>query len=294
MLSIIVPIGNIQGDIKKLSQWMHEIDTNLVEVILVHDQQDSRTGPALAMLIDELPNLTLHLINGVWNSPGAARNEGLLKATQEWIAFWDADDLPESKNVLDVISKIDLQTNVVVGQYIVMSAHSNTQTSKISRTSCVDDLISNPGLWRMVFRRQIFANYRFPNISMAEDQVYLVNSSLASRTIHFSPALFYKYFQGQPNQLTANPIKISDLNTSLRILSETFEKLSGADLRFSRLLYLRQFNTLLKNTRVSKWPAMGTKFREEYFGQRQSKSLEKLSQILSFYRILVLAKYRAR
>ena len=294
MLSIIVPIGNMQGDIEKLSQWMHEIDTSLVEVILVHDKQEERTGPALAMLIDELPNLTIHLINGVWNSPGAARNEGLLKATQEWIAFWDADDLPEPKNVLDVISKIDLKTNVVVGQYVVMSARSNTQTSKISRTSCVDDLIPNPGLWRMVFRRQLFANYRFPNISMAEDQVYLVNSSLASRTIHFSSALFYKYFQGQSNQLTANPIKILDLNTSLRILSETFEKLIGADLRFSRLLYLRQFNTLLKNTKVSKWPAIGTKFWEEYFGQHQSKSLGKVSPILSFYRILVLAKYRAR
>ena len=284
----------MQGDIEKLSQWMHEIDTSLVEVILVHDKQEERTGPALAMLIDEHPDLTLHLINGVWNSPGAARNEGLLKATQEWIAFWDADDLPEPKNVLNVISKIDLKTDVVVGQYVVMSAHSNTQTSKISRTSCVDDLIPNPGLWRMVFRRQIFANYRFPNISMAEDQVYLVNSSLASRTIYFSPALFYNYFQGKSNQLTANPIKILDLNTSLRILSETFEKLIGVDLRFSRLLYLRQFNTLLKNTRVSKWPVLGTKFWEEYFGQRQSNFLDKFSPILSFYRILVSAKYRAK
>jgi glycosyltransferase involved in cell wall biosynthesis len=294
MLSIIVPIGKMQGNIENLSHWLREVNSQLVEVFLVHDKQDEETGPKLAALIAEVSNLKLQLIEGNWNNPGEARNAGLAKATQEWITFWDADDLPSVSTVLGAVAQLSVETDVVIGQYIVRRVDDSSNLSKMSNTHCVDDLIVNPGLWRMVFRREVFLKFRFPKISMAEDQVYLVTSRLVSRRIEYSPKLFYTYFQGQPNQLTMNPIKILDLHNSLTILSETFVILKGFELRFSRLLYLRQFNTLLKNSHPIDLWGLAKKFRREYLGDFPYRPWNKIQAIFSFYRILLSAKLTSR
>jgi glycosyltransferase involved in cell wall biosynthesis len=290
MLSVVVPVGKMQGDIENLSHWIREITTQPVEVTLVHDKQDDETGPKLASLIADVPNLKLQLVEGYWSNPGEARNAGLAEATQEWITFWDADDLPCLNTVLEAIAQLNTKTDVVIGQYLVRKVIHSSNSSKISNTHCIDDLIINPGLWRMVFRREVFTEFKFPNICMAEDQVYLVTSRLVSREIEYSPKLFYTYFLGHPNQLTMNPVKILDLHNSLSILSLTFHSLNEIELRFSRLLYLRQFNTLLKNSHLNDFWGLVRKFHREYLGDFPYTPWSKIREILTFYKILVLTK----
>jgi hypothetical protein len=127
---------------------------------------------------------------------------------------------------------------------------------------------------------------------MAEDQLFLVSSKLATRNIVYSPKLFYSYYQGQINQLTQNSSKILDLHVSLDILSKHFSNVEGLELRFARLLYLRQFSTLLKRGGPINIVKMIAKFAKEYMGTFPFKPWLKFYDVLAFLRILVIAKFQ--
>ncbi len=292
MLSVIVPIGKMDGNIDKLSDWIEKIDPNLVEVILIHDKQDEATAPALEQLRAKVPRLKLIMVEGSWNNPGAARNEGLIRATQEWIAFWDADDMPEFKNAINSLQDQAEDTEVVIGQFVVVDAFNSERSSSQSKTTCLNDLILNPGMWRMIFRREVISSLKFPHISMAEDQLFLVSSKLASRNITYSSKLFYTYYQGQINQLTQNSSKILDLHVALHILSKHFSNVEGLELRFARLLYLRQFSTLLKRGGPKNIVKMTAKFTKEYIGAFPFKPWLKFCDVLAFLRIVAIAKFQ--
>jgi glycosyltransferase involved in cell wall biosynthesis len=292
VLSVVVPIGKMDGNIDKLSNWIEKIDPNLVEIILIHDKQDETTAQALETMRAKLPTHNTIMVEGRWGNPGAARNEGLAIATQEWIAFWDADDMPDFENVLNSLKNQDAKTEIVIGQFVVVDMFHGGASSSQSKTACLNDLILNPGMWRMIFRREVVSSLKFLPISMAEDQLFLISNELATRNIVYTSSLFYTYYQGQINQLTQNPSKILDLHVSLEVLSKFFSSVEGLNLRFARLLYLRQFSTLLKRSSLKSLGVMSTKFLKEYLGDFPFKPWLKFLDVFVFLRILLKAKFQ--
>lgn len=292
MLSVVVPIGKLDGNIDKLSNWIEKVDPNLIEIILIHDKQDDTTAPALETMRANLSTNNIIMVEGRWGNPGAARNAGLAIANREWIAFWDADDTPDFENVINSLKNQDANTEIVIGQFVVIDMFHGGASSGQSKTACLYDLIINPGMWRMIFRREVVSNLEFLPISMAEDQLFLVSTKLASRNIVYTPRLFYTYYQGQINQLTQDPSKILDLQVSLAVLSRFFSSTEGLDLRFARLLYLRQFSTLLKRSSLKSLGVMSTKFLKEYLGDFPFKPWLKFLDVFVFLRILAKAKFQ--
>lgn len=208
-----MPISRMANELSELETWIRDSSGLDIEVIIVHDIQDEETEDQLVSLFASLQDHRLKFIQEKVDSPGLARNLGLKIAKGKWIAFWDADDLPDAKQALSSIQE-NPNSEIIIGRYIVHQRKSGNE-----EVSSEDDLNLykigvNPGLWRMLFRHSILAGQQFSATKMGEDQVFIAKINFDSKSISFTNRVLYKYFKGRPNQLTNSKIKLDDLITT--------------------------------------------------------------------------------
>ena len=251
LLSVVVPVGEMQGRLKNLRGWLHQIGSHPIQVILVCDLVGDDCLEELHYLINILQNDNIILAQGRFGSPGEARNAGVGLSTAEWIAFWDSDDIPNWKIVIKSIQHVASEVEVVVGGF---ETRQDSDSHLIRRELPVpgntaenlNSLAFNPGLWRMVFRRQLINTVSFSKFRMGEDHLYVLQLSLPNRNIHFSSDVFYQYFLGDPGHLTRSQDAIQDLAGV--ILSNILElkKVELSQSRYVANFLAREFLTLVK------------------------------------------------
>ena len=104
----------------------------------------------------------------------------------------------------------------------------------------------NPGLWRWIIRRNFIKTEHFPDLSMGEDQYFLISLLNREPKIVFTNQLFYEYSQSSAESLTNSKSKISDLVQILKLeLSMKNFPDKYSDVR--DYLILRQLITLFKS-----------------------------------------------
>jgi len=250
LLSAIIPISNIKGKYQNLTSWVKNLESQLVKLYFVHDTQFEEIDLELQEIISPHPNFDF--LQGNYGSPGAARNAGLKLVTSDWVAFWDSDDTP---NVTEAIRMIDLATNagksIALGAFEVKTlGRLETSTTHEIENSIAGNLLDqvgmNPGLWRWAFRREVINETRFMPFRMAEDQCFLFDLRLNVGDIYVHNKSVYKYFVGDPLQLTQNPKAISDLLKSVPYLVNSLGKADTSLSNFGALLVTRQAVTALR------------------------------------------------
>ena len=246
ILSVVVPISKMSGRLFHLSSWLKDIEFQDCEVILVHDINDADTAPELEELMLSLANPNLRLFSGHWGNPGGPRNHGLSRAQGEWVAFWDSDDLPK---VLDVLANLkdSSEFDLLVGSFQVI----DSVTGKVASTVLAEDIHDiyfNPGIWRMAFKAEILKGIVFPELSMGEDQVFLLTLKLYNLNVKLSNVIFYRYFRNNPKQLTTQPSAIIDLRITIKMTFDFFRCAEQREKDYVGLMLVRQCITLLKRT----------------------------------------------
>ena len=249
-ITIIVPVSRMSTKLSNLRHWLRTVDFESIEVILVHDIQDVDTGRELKEITLNIPQI--QLIEARYGSPGMARNAGLDLAKNEWIVFWDSDDLPEVEEVIEMI-EIAANRNfaVAVGGFTVQSLTSpNLHSLHLIENSVSGKLFEEfgmqPGLWRWAFRNEIIGKIRFKAFRMAEDQCFLFDLNLAGQRIYVHPKSVYTYFVGDEQQLTNNSKALSDLLKSVPYLMRSIKGSNASKSEFGALLITRQVLTALK------------------------------------------------
>jgi len=97
MLSVVVPVGQLDGEITALQTWISI--ANNVQIIMVLDHSDDKTRDAihLTSAITSHPGIQIFQVD--FRNPGDSRNFGLTKATGSWVLFADSDDVPQISNI---------------------------------------------------------------------------------------------------------------------------------------------------------------------------------------------------
>lgn len=244
LLSVVVPVSKMAGKLNRLSNWLEEIDFQECEVILVHDVQDMFTGPELEDLIKRKAEINLKLLSGRWNNPGGPRNLGLSQIQGKWATFWDSDDLPLVVNVTKAL-KSGSEFDVLVGSFqLIDSTTGNDLRTEVVKE--LEDIYFNPGIWRMIFKSNLLTDLKFPELSMGEDQIFLLHLKMWDKKIKFNNEIFYHYFRNQPGQLTMQKSAISDLQTTIKITFDIFRKSNSPENLYVGIMLVRQGLTLLK------------------------------------------------
>jgi hypothetical protein len=249
LLSIIVAVGDPRRFLTSYLSHIHFEQVSSVEFVFVINTHDQDVDLMKENFKDFGFNYTA--LYGVYDNPGSARNAGLEVCKGKWITFHDVDDHPFFSNIYNLTTL--LQTGdfeIGCGSYIATAFTDGKLIEKFSwSTNRLKAVSRRPGIWRMVFKRELVQNHRFIPFSMGEDQHFLVLIGFASKKILYSNLNLYNYKIGVPNQLTSTKSKIHDLiqvQNSEMHLSETVTNYQ--ELAFLNRLILRQSITLYKKT----------------------------------------------
>ena len=249
-LSCIVPVTKMADYLERLEHWLTASTNFSREVIIIHDIQDSETGPQLWEMCDRLNDNKIKIIESALGSPGKARNKGLEIAQGKWLVFWDSDDIPDVSQVFCAIEE-NKEAQVIVGRFSVFNLESGSVTVSSESSLNLFGVGINPGLWRMIFRREVAKGKIFGSLRMAEDQLFISDIALESINLTFSNRIVYQYYIGQPNQLTKSKINVKDLIEAFERILINSKKSFGVNHSLHLLMSAKILLTIAKKFKVS-------------------------------------------
>ncbi len=222
-LSAVVPISNYEQHKANIESILISAAANNVEMILVLDSEPNDAYEDLKHLTKKMKNGQVVLkVN--YGNPGSTRNYGMKRATRDWLTFWDCDDYPLIESILESIEEAEFNSSdICIGGYLVEEASTKSLKRVGLKGKNIETQIGiNPGLWRMTFRREFIAEINFPELSMAEDQVFIQRVLNNNPKITYFDGDTYNYRVGILNQLTANPKKRLDLKRAHELSSREY------------------------------------------------------------------------
>jgi glycosyltransferase involved in cell wall biosynthesis len=248
--SIVCPVFNMAGRLELLEGWIQAVSLHpRIEIIIVLDVSDEATRNELDKICQKHKNIKF--TEGYFGNPGSARNAGLELCQGKWVVFWDSDDEPNVENFLASIKSIEeTNSDLFFGRYKVF--HEGSRSLFDSPAWTFDTQINlsivaqNPGIWRIIFSRELIDGLRFNPLRMAEDQIFICEAILKAKTITFADSQIYTYFTGSLNHLTRNPEALQDL---LPAFIKTSELIHGKSLELRPFLYLMAARQLISGSR---------------------------------------------
>jgi hypothetical protein len=96
----------------------------------------------------------------------------------------------------------------------------------------------NLGLWRMIFRREFLSEIEFPELQMAEDQVFFGKVLTNSPKIQFVKNALYTYVQGHQGQITRSREALLQTPQAIRQLQVTIPNIGNPMRKTSVMLMI--------------------------------------------------------
>lgn len=253
-LTAIVPVHKMGGRLSVLKEWVSEALSNGLTVVLIHDYGDLNTETELQKIVSDLQADRLFYISGIFNGPGAARNEGIFLVKTKYFCFWDSDDAPDVAGFVEM-TKVAMGKNleIVIGEFTTKRQDEITEHKfHQSDSKNLMQISLNPGIWRMIFSTESFKNHKFKNLKLAEDQLFLAETGFPEIEYELFHEAVYQYEVGVTGSLTSQRENFADLDLSIRVIEEIFKNANTRSRRkFLTILALRQSLTLLKNGQLS-------------------------------------------
>lgn len=228
MISVIVPIYNVEKYLSYCIESLKRQTYNDYEVLLIDDGSSDQSGEMCDQYCAK--DERFHVIHKKNEGIAAARNDGLDSAKGEFFYFIDSDDYIHPKT-LEVLSQAlvdnekadfsmmygkkscrhdevfeDVEHGVItLGQQDMMRGLFGTS----------DQEIQYQAIWNKLFRRSLIEDLRFKDI-VAEDVEFIMNVYLRSNIVALIPQEMYIYYQ-RPDSITHQ-----DTNASNQIVRERF------------------------------------------------------------------------
>lgn len=242
IVSIIIPVTRMAGKLETLAKWMASVNFQKVQIVIVHDKQDSLTSIELDSIQSRFPKIIK--VEGVFRSAGLARNAGIKQATGRWIAFWDSDDQPFLET-LDNFTEKHVSEEFDIYAFNFQMEEFELR-NRLVRSRDWKDLAINPGIWRYIFRKDLISAQTFPKFPLGEDQYFLAQLALPEKKLMFINETIYSYKIGVPNQATSSLSNLIKIPESLQALKRLRKTQVGNSYFFTSVLYWRQTITLFK------------------------------------------------
>jgi glycosyltransferase involved in cell wall biosynthesis len=219
LISAIIPIAGFPNGTHQIEKWIKDPALREFEIILVVDTDDFITHEQTEIIAVELKKLTaVTILQSLSRNPGGSRNLGLSIAKGSWVVFWDCDDVPSPSSFLKMVYCAEAaNTSVAVGGFTVLTAVSKIESEckGVNSSNIIESIAVSPGLWRFAFQYNLAKSTNFPNLRMAEDQIYLAHILLNAPEITLFNMKVYEYWSYVSGQLTKSSQVMGDLDIAL-------------------------------------------------------------------------------
>jgi len=250
-LTAVIPISNYNSHADNIKAILEIGSLHGVELILVMDNQPNEAFEALCHIATKL-KIDGRVIQDNSGNPGGARNSGKRLATRHWITFWDCDDFPIIEEVIKLVKDAETaQADIAIGAFEI----ENLQNGILSRHDMnlkapQVNVGLNPGMWRMIFRHDALQSVNFPNLSMAEDQVFIQRVINQNLKVIFRKYAVYRYRIGVKDQLTSDVNRKKDLAAANNLAMSEYDS-RGNQRKMAITMLMRQKLTILKSSDIS-------------------------------------------
>lgn len=187
MLSIIVPIYNVEEYLDQFFQSLISQPSDNFELICVNDGSTDSSFEILKKYSKKFDNI--FIINQLNSGVSKARNNGLKKARGEYVVFLDSDDFLES-NYIEKINELILRSKnsdlIIYGSNYIYNNGLIKKNKSIGKTSYISNkqfgnsfnfLFRRINLfvtWDKIYKRKILVenNIHFPKQRVGEDALF--------------------------------------------------------------------------------------------------------------------------
>lgn len=265
-LSIIVPVYNVEKYIRECigSIFCQGLEDEFFEVIIVNDGSKDNSIDLISDYNNQHSNI--QIVDQENQGLSEARNNGLRKATGEYVLFLDSDDLlvkGSLKSLMDCM--INSMADMAMANFVKLNDDQiDSFVHKVVPVSSANPIemkgeealvkFFNPRecfVWRTIYRRQFLldSGIKFIPGIYFEDVPFTTECYLKAKKCISLPIPFYIYRQ-RPNSIVSsvNKKKVSDFNVIIEYLWHLKEKLSMTD---SQLLKLN--DTIFVTFSVEMW-----------------------------------------
>ncbi|MEB4800908.1 glycosyltransferase family A protein [Acinetobacter soli] len=234
MISIVVPVYNVQNYIKDCVESLINQDSKNFEVIFIDDCGTDNSMSILNQILSS-NNLNYKIIEHSQNFGIAqARNTGLLYVNSEYIAFLDSDDLISSSFVSDICKVIEdnNEPDVIRFNYLRFKFLSDLEIFEKNNFLSIkeDKLLENMFNFKEkmyvsqnIYKTNLIKNHKFFLNSVYEDALWLPFIIKSASKIILIDKILY-FYRHNPNSITN---KLPKINQFISFV-EGFENLDNS------------------------------------------------------------------
>mgnify|MGYP002711434528 CR=1 FL=1 len=213
LVSIIVPVYNIEKWIERCVQSLINQTYQNLEIILVDDGSTDESGKICDELAKKDDRIKVyHKPNGGVSS---ARNYGLEKATGKYISFCDSDDEIKITMIETLVSEMKSHNvDLVQCGYVLKNKEQEINYISTSRTYDINNeedlfqMLSSPVLhissvFTKLFKKEKLNQIRFKeDVDWGEDQIFVFEYlKIVKKFFYIGEVLYvYNYFNSTPSQ----------------------------------------------------------------------------------------------
>ena len=242
MISVIVPVYNVEKYIEKCLKSLVEQTLKNIEIIIVNDGSTDNSKKIISKFAEKYSNIKYYeKTNGGLSS---ARNYGIKYANGEYVAFLDSDDYVE-KNLYELMYKKALQENsdMVECDFIWEYYGKNgeivkTKKDKRKKFKTLNQYVKNARVvaWNKLIKKQIIDdfNIRFPEGLIYEDIEFFYKLFPHLNKISYVNIYGIHYVQRNGSILNSNPEKIGDI---FKILDNVIKYYRDLDIYENEMKY---------------------------------------------------------
>lgn len=230
ILSIIVPVYGVEKYIERCARSLFEQTLEDIEFIFVDDATNDSSMSVLNTIIEDYPN-RIHQVKIIHHDINLglplARQTGLKEATGIFVAHCDSDDWV-SKEMYETIIEAAIANKVdaVICDYYESDGSHNRYVSAcrtFDKIEQIEDMVLrkvSPSVWTKIFKRNLYDNITYPQMSMGEDLAVTPQLLLKSNAfIHINKPLYY-YFNNS-NSISKKQNVESFYNRYLQLIENT-------------------------------------------------------------------------
>ncbi|MDV2446930.1 glycosyltransferase family 2 protein [Elizabethkingia anophelis] len=300
LVSIIVPIYNVQEYIEKCIRSLFEQSYKTIEYIFIDDCGQDQSLRVLNTLVNEYPERKHHVkVLKHQENKGlpAARNTGMGETLGKYIYHCDSDDWADERLIEDLVSKAEITNADIVfcDFYNVYGEekHIYQQHKKETYEEYLKDFFmgySQGSVWNKLFKRSLFNEnqIKFPEgLPMLEDLRTIVQLYYFADKIEYLPRPLYYYIKSRASSISgveyqkSTKLSIDRIENVKGIQSFlTEKKITNVDLELSLLKLGAKQNLLINATTITTLKEWRGIFPE-------ANKYVKKSHLPSYYKIIV-------
>lgn len=300
MVSIIVPVYNVEKYINRCIESLINQTFSDIEIILVDDGSTDTSGEKCDYYAER--DSRIKVIHQSNRGLSGARNQGIDSALGEWLLFVDSDDYVESEYVEclyreAIISNVDIAICNYVFRMEDGKEFARSSYSYVPKRNAFDNIDAlllfedkQYGtffdiVWNKIFKKTLFSGIRFPEgISLVEDISVMPDLYYKAKRVSIVAEKLYNYVYREGSLTNGTYDKEADYCLRLPMMEQRLEKYKAWDVKELILLHCIHMYSLMENYfggKDKKLKRIQKEFRLAYIKGNYRKNLS-LSRKIKF------------